>query len=249
MEYRSLEEAVFEGNSLAAPVEYVMASGNADELFSDRQGGRISLLHFMVMSRAKPGVEVLLGLGASIEVRTSKGDTPLLIATVMNDGDLTKFLLDKGANANGTNAEGDTPLHIALTNEHTNLAQILLDHGADLDARNRLGISPRQVMLHKQIGLRIPTGTVGLDGVLNALQESGSEDDLVRLLQFCRASLATKIQQGMSPIRAEAIERKIEAFLHAQAEPASTAVEERTKHRRMQQIIREVMAALTEDIS
>ncbi|MCK4786554.1 MAG: ankyrin repeat domain-containing protein [Desulfobacteraceae bacterium] len=249
MEYRSLEEAVFEGKSLADSVEYVQASGNPDELFSNRHGGCIGLLHFMVMRRAKPGVEVLLDLGADIELRTDEGDTPLLVATVMNNEELTKFLLEKGANANVKNEKGDTPLHIALTNDHENIAQILLDHGADLDVRNTMGISARQVMLHNQIRLRIPSGTVGLDGVLGVFEKKGSEDDLVRLLEFCKASLGTKIQQGMSPVKAKAIERKIEAFMHTQAEPASTAVEERAKHRRMQQIIQEVMAALTEDIS
>lgn len=151
MAFQSLEDAVFNATSLADPVEYAMNSGDPNELFDDRQGHRITLLHYMAMAHSKPGVEAMLDIGADANLRASDGTTPLWVAAIVGDLDIVQCLIAKGADVRARGKQGDTPLHVALINRHLKVAQYLLDQGADPDAPNDLGISPRQLANFNQL--------------------------------------------------------------------------------------------------
>jgi len=148
MTFKSLEDAVFNANSLADPVEYVMQSRNPNELFSDRHGGVIGLLHYMVAVKSKEAVSILLDIGADPNLQASDGSTPLWTAMILKQFEIIQLLVERGADINSREkTHGDTPLHAALVEGRKDIAQYLLDHGADPELRNNLGISPRQMEL------------------------------------------------------------------------------------------------------
>jgi ankyrin repeat protein len=145
MEFQSLEDAVFNSRSLADPAEYVMGTHRPDELFSDRQGREIALLHYMIMVKSKPGVELLVDIGADPNVRTSEGETPLGVAVIVGSMEMVQTLVEKGANINLPSREGNTPLHMALSAGKQEIADYLLSQGAETDIPNDLGITAQQL--------------------------------------------------------------------------------------------------------
>ena len=146
MTFQSLEDAVFNANSLADPVKYVMQSRNPNELFSDRRGGLISVLHYMVMVKSKEGVSAMLKIGADPNIKSSDGLTPLWTAMIVREFEIIQLLVEGGADVNVREQErGDTLLHSALIAKRIDIAQYLLDHEADPEVRNNLGISARQL--------------------------------------------------------------------------------------------------------
>lgn len=152
MTFQSLQDAVNNGKSLADPVQYAMEKGRLDELFDAGQGNRITLLHYMIMLKSKPGVELLLHYGASPNVRAGDGLTPLAAAIIVREFDLVRLLVEGGAEIDAAEPrQGDTPLQSALIQGRDDIAQYLLDHGANPDARNKLGISPRQVQAFNRL--------------------------------------------------------------------------------------------------
>ena len=152
MTYQSLEDAVFNSKNLAEPVKYVIQSGNPNELFSDRHGNSIGLLHYMVIVKSKDGVSIMFDIGADPNLQASDGSTPLLTAMIALEFEIIQLLVEGGADVNVREQErGDTPLHSALIEDRSDIAQYLLDHGADPDVRNNLGISPRQIKLFNML--------------------------------------------------------------------------------------------------
>ena len=73
----------------------------------------------------------MLECGANINVKNSKGQTPLHGAAYHKSVDVTIYLLKKGANVNEADQFGSTPLHLAELNNNIKIVDVLLQHGAD----------------------------------------------------------------------------------------------------------------------
>ena len=71
-------------------------------------------LHMAIMTKQLDLAKVLLEKGASVDVKNSKGLTPLEMAIKTKQPDLAKVLLEKGASVDVKNSEGLTPLGVAL---------------------------------------------------------------------------------------------------------------------------------------
>lgn len=67
------------------------------------------------------------------------GFTPLIEAAIVDDQEITNFLLQHGANPNGQDLTGGTPLQWAAENNNISLATLLLQHGANPNAYNFSG--------------------------------------------------------------------------------------------------------------
>lgn len=252
MAFVSLEDAVFNSKSLADPAEYVMQAGNPNQLFSDRHGGMIGLLHYMVMVKSKEGVSLMLDIGADPNLRSSDDSTPLWAAMIVNHFEIIQLLVEMGADVNVREKKrGDTPLHAALVEGRKDIAQYLLDHGADPDARNNLGISPKQLDLFDKLKHETPSPPDGgLDQWLEALGDTPSEEDLMNFLELCQALLHNMVQQGrLSRIKAQMLERKIDEFKETEKWPQSFLSTEAIKIQRMREIIDELKTTFTEDLS
>lgn len=81
----------------------------------------------------------LLGAGVPVDLRTSEGETLLLLATANNHPKTVQMLLDQGANPNLADNQGRTPLMRAAEQDLDELVQALLAAGADASARDGQG--------------------------------------------------------------------------------------------------------------
>lgn len=91
-------------------------------------------LHLAAQSDHRSTVtDMLLRLGADLELRDAKGRTPLMIAIEAGNRRMTESLLKAGANPDARNAQenGETALMIAARKGNSDGAALLLAHKAD----------------------------------------------------------------------------------------------------------------------
>jgi hypothetical protein len=207
----------------------------------------------MAMAKAKPGIELMLDIGADLNIRSSEGETPLQLAIIGKDPGIVHLLVERGADVNAQGSRGSTPLATALINDCSEIAQYLLDHGADPDIRDDQGISARQIQNFRRLRKTVPKGPVGgggLDRWLEALGDEPSEEALLALLEMSQSLLDIKVQQGrMSRIKAQTLQRKIDEFKEVYARLETSVGDSATKGKRIREIINELKTAFTEDLS
>lgn len=102
-----------------------------------------SALHIVVARRDLTWLEYLIGKGADVNARDSKGVTPLVLAVNSNFTQGAAYLLAKGARINDSNDAGETPLITAVHNHNVELVKLLLQAGADPDRADNSGRSAR----------------------------------------------------------------------------------------------------------
>ena len=97
----------------------------------------------LLISAASEGntseVALLLSKGAKVNVKDSRGITPLLAAAQEGHTEVCKLLLEvetDKANVKETTPRGFTPLLDAATNGHTEVCELLLANGSDLEERD-----------------------------------------------------------------------------------------------------------------
>lgn len=76
-------------------------------------------------------LNVMLDAGVPADIRTSGGDTLLLLACRHGHTATARMLLDRGADPNACNQQSETPLMVATIADHTDLIECLRDAGAD----------------------------------------------------------------------------------------------------------------------
>lgn len=87
-------------------------------------------------------VRFLLEQGASTEIKSCTGSTPLHFS--VGNYEITKLLIDYGANVNAQDIDGFTPLHICLNED---IIELLLANGANPFLKNNDHYSPVQFSL------------------------------------------------------------------------------------------------------
>ena len=95
----------------------------------------VDLLKYMLVDKADPNVQ------------DSDKDTPLHLATLMNQTEYISILLLGGAKPNERNNDGNSPLHIAANEGNCNSIQLLLNNKANPNFVNYY----RQTPLHSAI--------------------------------------------------------------------------------------------------
>jgi ankyrin repeat protein len=86
-------------------------------------------------------VRELLEAGADVNLRGSRTETPLMVASYLGDARIVALLLQHGAQVNAQNQTGISPLIACAAAGHVDVAQTLLDHGADINLTNCDGCS------------------------------------------------------------------------------------------------------------
>ena len=76
----------------------------------------------------------LLDKGASLELASKTGNTPLMQAAIFGKEAVAKLLLEMGASADTANKDGWTALMAAAQKGHEAVVKLLLDKGAAVDA-------------------------------------------------------------------------------------------------------------------
>lgn len=84
----------------------------------------------------------LLEMGLVPNLRTSSGDSLLMLASYHGHHEMTRLLLERGADPELPNDRGQIPLAGAAFKGDTAMARLLIEHGADVNARSPDGKTP-----------------------------------------------------------------------------------------------------------
>lgn len=83
--------------------------------------------------------------GVNIEERDEDGRTPLILAVMCKQDQVTQLLIEKGAAPNVVDKHLGGPLHYATRNKAEKIANLLIKHGADVSLCSNDGLSPLHV--------------------------------------------------------------------------------------------------------
>jgi len=93
-------------------------------------------------------IDKLLELGANVNIRDKRGNSPIHYATQINSKKVIDIFLRSGANINASNASGRSPLFFAfptpneaLQQNHKSLINYLVEHGANPILRDSTGLT------------------------------------------------------------------------------------------------------------
>ncbi|KAF6805113.1 hypothetical protein CMUS01_14696 [Colletotrichum musicola] len=95
---------------------------------------RTTAIYEAVDANALLTLETLLGLGADPDIRSDRGETPLILAAQKKNLLATEMLLKAGADPNARGEAGLTALHHAAETGDGQIVRILLSHGVEVDA-------------------------------------------------------------------------------------------------------------------
>ena len=134
-----------------------------------------------------------------VEVRTSKDESPLMLAAIKGALDICRQLIERDADVN---KPGWTPLHYAASGGKPEVIQLLLDHYAYIDAASPNGSTPLMMAARygttEAVELLLASGAdpmlknqLGLTA-LDFAKQSKHPDAVKRLA----AAMATKAPQG-----------------------------------------------------
>ena len=109
----------------------------ADTVGSDHRAA----LHDAAEFNQPDAAQILLSHRATVDLRDSAGDTPLLIAARSGASAVVKLLIAAGANVNAVDIRGGTPLMLAAAAGSPETVDVLVAHGADPNVRNAQGLA------------------------------------------------------------------------------------------------------------
>jgi ankyrin repeat protein len=188
------------------------------------EGGGLTPLH---LAWRDAGItRLLLAHGANLEAKSSRGRTPLLIATSAADTTLETItqLLDKGANVNAADNGGITPLIAAASTGNTPVAKLLLARGAEPNITAKDGpistalqgaatnsdVELTRLLLARKVDLnavspdgsgRAKNGVIAFGHVTALhLAAAGRDAEVVRLLLEAGAPIDALDMRGMTPL-------------------------------------------------
>ncbi len=104
---------------------------------------RETALHIAAAQRRADWIAHLVALGANVNARDLKGQTPLVVAVNANFTAGAEFLIRNGARLEDSNNVGETPLITAVHNRNLELIKLLLKAGADPDRADNSGRNAR----------------------------------------------------------------------------------------------------------
>uniref|UniRef100_A0A0K6S9U3 Uncharacterized protein n=2 Tax=Chromera velia CCMP2878 TaxID=1169474 RepID=A0A0K6S9U3_9ALVE len=116
------------------------AGGNDGE--GEQQMVKESALMGAVTFGSLEAVQMLVGVGAGLEMRDERGQTALNLACLADEPQIAEFLVCSGAELEATTATGATPLFSAAQQGLTDLVRFLLGRGADANAQGPEGKTP-----------------------------------------------------------------------------------------------------------
>ena len=90
-------------------------------------------------------LNVMLEAGVPLNIRTSEGDTLLMLACRNGHADTARLLLERGAEPDASNHQGQTPLMAAAMLNHVDIIDCLLEAGADKSLSNEEGHCAREL--------------------------------------------------------------------------------------------------------
>eukprot|EP00919_Chromeraceae_sp_WS-2016_P029492 GHVR01070169.1.p1 GENE.GHVR01070169.1~~GHVR01070169.1.p1 ORF type:complete len:509 (+),score=90.75 GHVR01070169.1:60-1586(+) len=96
-----------------------------------------TLLHMAVYGSDKDTATYLIDvLGIDVNLQNNNGLTPLLVAVMINDVPMIKFLIEKGANVNAADEKGYTSLHYVYSTHNVMRRKYVYDNGKYINQLN-----------------------------------------------------------------------------------------------------------------
>jgi ankyrin repeat protein len=117
-------------------IEKLIKSGkDVNERIQGEREIVFTALDVAIMVQNHQVVEILLREGAKVDVQGSSRETPLILASGLNDADIVDILLKYGADIN-INFKGWTPLKEAAARGSLEVLMILINNGANIENQN-----------------------------------------------------------------------------------------------------------------
>jgi ankyrin repeat protein/L-ascorbate metabolism protein UlaG (beta-lactamase superfamily) len=127
---------------LASEIHQAVESGNVEQtralleanpaLVNEPDTAQSLPLHLAAYNGQTATIELLLSLGADINVGDRENTTALTIAAMRNHMDAVRLLTEKGGLVTSKDSNGNTALLSAARSKNTEMVRYLLDHGASL---------------------------------------------------------------------------------------------------------------------
>lgn len=122
------------------------AIGHDDSVSHHIDGNEIDIWAAVARGEFKT-VEQLLNDGVSVDIRQDLiNSTPLIVATLFNQPDIVKLLLDRDATVDARDAYGNTSLLVASYLGYESIFDTLEKAGADITLTNNLGQDSRSML-------------------------------------------------------------------------------------------------------
>ena len=111
-----------------------------------------SLLHVAANKGYINIAQVLIDLGAEVNMIDKCGGTPLFMAILASNIKMIELLIDNGANVNLANKKGFCPLHIAVSIGHQEVIEMLISNGACINSETDSGDKPMHAVSYNLFG-------------------------------------------------------------------------------------------------
>ena len=123
-------------------VKYLLKQG-ADPSLQDNRGWNV--LHSVSQGGNPEVIDLMLSHVPSIDSRTKKGYTPLMIAAVTDKLQAVKYLLKQGADPSLQDNNGWNVLHFASQGGNPEVIELMLSHMLSIDSRTKEGCTPLMI--------------------------------------------------------------------------------------------------------
>jgi len=138
--YLPVHQAVSKGHNEIAK-KLINAGCKINELIY--AGACCGCIHLAIMKENKEIFDLLLAKKCDVNLADEiNGNTPLFLATTLNQVATIKTLLGAGADVNLADWDEKTPLHFAAANGFGEVVKVLVDAKASLDAADANGKTP-----------------------------------------------------------------------------------------------------------
>jgi hypothetical protein len=97
------------------------------------------MIHIAAEFNNLSAAQLLIAVGADINIKTIEGDTPLHIAARNNNKDIVSFLITQGASITERNNAGETPMFQAVRTGDLNMILILYNNGSGVLEKDNAG--------------------------------------------------------------------------------------------------------------
>ncbi|CAL4073800.1 unnamed protein product [Meganyctiphanes norvegica] len=127
-------------------IRYFLSAGSDPNVCSD--DGNSALMWALISQnglgkqRVITCVKILLEHGAAANFQNSKGDTPLMAATLIGETEVISLLVAYGADTNVRNIDGESALQVSVRFEQEGVVRKLLKCGANPDIMDNTGCLP-----------------------------------------------------------------------------------------------------------
>ena len=123
-----------EADNIGALTE--LLKGDADTAVDAPDDDGRTVTHWAVFHQNTVAIRLLVAAGADVNVRDSRGFSPLMVAAQQGNADIVEILVNNGACVDLESVEKETALLLAAANKHLACVGKLVDLGADVNASN-----------------------------------------------------------------------------------------------------------------